>query len=102
MSFVPNSRNTDPITSHIAGNAIEHSGVAENQRLQALKAVKEYPARTSAELSVLTGLDRYMLGRRLSELIQLKQGEDRFKRQCRASGKLCVAWELKSQEVEVN
>lgn len=86
-----NARNTDPISSNLAGEAIERSGKADRQRHIALNAVKKHPGLTSRELAVETGLDRYMLARRLPELVGVKQGPMRM---CRFSTcrKPCVTW----------
>lgn len=85
----PNSRNSDPVSSVIAGELAESSGLAHNQRLQATAAVKEHPGSTSKELAYLTGLDRFMLARRLHECIGVKRGDAR---QCRVGGRLSLTW----------
>jgi hypothetical protein len=90
-----NARHTDPISSHIAGYEVEASGKAHNQRLISYQAVKRYPGLTSKELAMVSGIDRYILARRLPELQGVKQGNDRFKRICRVSKRLSVIWELK-------
>jgi len=68
--FVPNWRHSDPYSSEVAGTSIEGSGKAQHQRETALVAVATYPGRTSRELAEITGLDRYMLARRLPELLR--------------------------------
>lgn len=89
------ARNTDPISSFLAAHRIESSGIAENQRIRAFKAVKAYPGCTSRELSVLTGLDYDMLHKRLPEIDELIQGDDRKIRECRICQRKCVVWEIK-------
>lgn len=93
---VCNARRTDPVSSHLAGYEIEATGKAVAQRRLAYQAVKEYPGQTSMELAYLTGHSRYMLARRLPELDGLIQGEDRYKRKCRMTGRLSVIWELRN------
>jgi hypothetical protein len=87
-----NARLTDLVTSHLAGEAIEASGEAALQRQQALAAVSLYPGLTSKELAHKSGLDRYMLARRLPEVRQIEKG-DIVK--CSISKRACVTWKLK-------
>lgn len=63
----PASRASDPVTSYMAEQHVNRSGLRSHQQRQAAAAVKCYPGRTSAELAAITGLCRWMLGRRLSE-----------------------------------
>jgi len=92
---VVNARRTDPVSSHLAGHEVEATGKAAGQRQLAFNAVKQYPRRTSKELAYITGINRYLLARRLPELDGLVQGDDRLKRKCKVSGRLSVIWELK-------
>jgi len=62
------ARKTDPQSSKRAAREIEKSGVLRGQRKLALDLVKQYPGKTSKELSQLGTLDRYQLARRLPEL----------------------------------
>jgi hypothetical protein len=87
-----NARHTDPVTSHLAGEAIEASGEAAFQRQQALAAVSLYPGLTSKELAHKTGLCRFMLARRLPEIGTIEKG-DIVK--CSISKRACVTWHLK-------
>lgn len=63
----PAARNTDPDTSHAAATEITRSGARAYQQAQTIAAVRQWPGRTSQELAELSGLDRYMLARRLPE-----------------------------------
>ena len=87
------ARRTDPQSSHAAAFHVEQSGKAGKQRIQAGAAVLAHPGCTSAELADRTGLDRYMLARRLPEL-----RDDGLVRQsgskhlCRMTGRLAVTW----------
>ena len=87
-----NARNTDPLSSHLAGQDIDNSGIAGTQRQLALKAVRAHQGYTSKELASTTNLDRYMLARRLPELRSVRKGKDRI---CRISKRLSVTWVLK-------
>jgi len=87
----PRSRNTDPLSSYLADKEITQSGTREKQIQQCVNAVKNNQGYTSKELSVLTGIDRYTLGRRLPESAQLKKGR---MRKCSITNKSAVTWEL--------
>ena len=89
-SMIPaNARNSDPITSVLAGEAIEQSGEAQIQRMKVLAAVKAHPGLTSKELAAEAGLDRYMVARRLPEIFQIEKGESR---KCRVGRFLSLTW----------
>lgn len=97
MNHIANARSTDPLSSVLAGDEIEASGKAAAQRGKALAAVRSNPGLTSKELSAKTGLDRYMLARRLPELlIEVEKGAMRI---CSVSKRLCVTWVLREREV---
>ncbi len=66
------ARKTDPLSSHIA--AAKSKGKAAQDRVRCVAAVLANPGRTSYELSIETGLDRHMLGRRLYECKGIKKG----------------------------
>ena len=91
-THLPNARHTDPLSSQLAGEAIEASGQASVQRQIALSAVKRHPGHTSRELAELCPLDRYQLARRLPEIAALKKGDLRH---CTVGGILSVTWELR-------
>lgn len=98
MSHIANARNTDPTSSHFAGEYIETSGDAARQRRIALEAVKANPGLTSLELAGKCELDRYQLGRRLPEVIGVEKGPMRL---CSISKvkKPCVTWVVRKHEV---
>lgn len=85
----PNARNSDPVTSVLAGEAIENSGVADSQRLIVLAAVCSHPGLTSKELANKTGLCRFMVARRLPEIAKVKKGKIRV---CTVGGKASLTW----------
>lgn len=62
------SRKTDPDSSHIAERQITVSGVRGSQQREILELVKQYPGKTSLELTRYSKLDRYQIARRLSDL----------------------------------
>jgi len=67
-SIVPTSRVNDPISSHLAEEEINRSGVRENQQEIVYKIVKRFPGLTSRELTQACDLDRYQIARRLADL----------------------------------
>jgi hypothetical protein len=67
----PVARKTDPESSFRAGEDLRRSGEASRQLDIVLAAVKEYPGHTSKCIAMMTGIDRYIMARRLPELATL-------------------------------
>lgn len=65
----PRARRTDPATSKEAAAMVRD--VAKCQQADVLRAVRAYPHRTSKQLANEAGMDRYMVARRLPELLAL-------------------------------
>ena len=84
------ARNTDPLTSHLA--AQENEGNRASQIKQVVTALKEYDNCTSKELSTWSGLDRYLVARRLSDAEADNQAVRKDSRKCTVSNRLCVTW----------
>lgn len=91
---MPRARRTDPSSSHAAAAHVSRAGIARRQCGQVLAALKNYKHRTSNELAVASGLDRYVVARRLPEL--RKKGLVRCSgirmRQDRHSGRQAMTW----------
>lgn len=88
----PIARKTDPASSHLAAAEITSSGARAHQQAQTIAAVRAFPGLTSQELSDLTGLERYMLARRLPEAVTagaVRKGEQRT---CSVTGRLALTW----------
>ena len=68
LSKIPASRRTDNAASYRAEERQNKSGRRATDQHKALEAVRAHPACTSKELATITGLDRYMLARRLPDL----------------------------------
>lgn len=88
----PIARTSDPISSHLAAKEITASGKRAHQQAQCAAAVRQFPGHTSFELAMLTDLDRYALGRRLSECETagtVKRGETKY---CDVTGRLAMTW----------
>ena len=88
----PAARATDPESSHLAAEEITASGKRQEQIGLAITAVRDHPGNTSMELSELTGLDRYMLARRLPDAETagaIRRGEQRV---CQVSNRRALTW----------
>lgn len=79
------SRNTDPLSSHIAESDITTSGERKRQADIVLEAIKKNPGKTSKELQSLCSLDRYQIARRTNDLYianlvkKIEHGTDELK-----------------------
>jgi hypothetical protein len=88
----PIARARDPESSHRAAAEITTSGTRAHQQAQTVAAVRAFPGCTSQELSERTGLERYMLARRLPEAVtagRVRKGEQRT---CAVTGRLALTW----------
>jgi len=88
----PNARNTDPLSSHLAGEEITVLGKRQKQINIVVRLVKRSEGLTSAELAHKHGIDRYMAARRLPEASSLKKGDAR---RCTISKRSAVTWWVK-------
>lgn len=86
------ARSTDISTSHEAGSYVAASGIQRDQQSKAAAAVKQHPGLTSMKLADVTGLDRYMLARRLPELLKTKQVWRGPAMPCPVSGRSACTW----------
>lgn len=62
------ARRTDPQSSHDAAKRQDASGLTASHEALVLELVREFPGRTSKQLSEKTELDRHEVARRLSGL----------------------------------
>lgn len=85
----PHARNTDPITSHLAGDEVTQSGRRQSQINKVTAMVRAREGLTSAELAKANEADRYMVARRLPDALAVMKGDPR---QCNISGRLAVTW----------
>ena len=86
----------DPMSSKIAADQVEKSGLRRHQIEKVVNALRLYPDTTTMELSRASGLDRYMIGRRMSEAetLGLVVRCEKMK-VCRISKKLAQTWRVK-------
>ncbi|WP_312328378.1 helix-turn-helix domain-containing protein [Stenotrophomonas sp.] len=86
------ARSSDICTSHEAAAFVVTSGIQKDQQAQAVAAVKRHPGMTSMQLSRAAGLDRYMLGRRLPELLKAELVWRGPNVPCPVSGRSACTW----------
>lgn len=88
----PAARRTDPVTSHLAAEQHTASGKRAAQQVLTVAAVRAFPGRTSFELAMATNHDRYMLARRLPEVVcagLVRKGDPK---RCSVTGKTALTW----------
>ena len=70
FNFEPSrlARRTDPRSSHAAAKKMVDTGAIRGQALTTHNALKRYPCNTTKTLADVSGLDRYMLARRMPDL----------------------------------
>ena len=87
------ARRSDPSTSHIAGERLRESGKLRAQQQSVLDALTRWPGSTAVELATMSGLDRYVVSRRLPELVpqHVRRGKPRA---CNVNGNPQTTWYL--------
>lgn len=88
----PAFRQADPVTSELAANHVTSIGLRAEQQAQTIAAIRAFPGRTMQELAELTGLDRYVLGRRVSECETAGMVKRMNKRACAVTGRQAEPW----------
>lgn len=85
----PRARRTDPETSHVAAERVAPKLRAQQQVV--LDALTRWPGSTAVELAKASGLDRYMVSRRLPELVptHARRGKPRV---CRVASTPQTTW----------
>lgn len=89
------AKRTDPSTSREAAASAVASGVVHRCEQLAIKMIGKYPGKTANELEMLAGVEKRVIGKRLSALREKKRirnGETT--RKCAVSGKRCQTWYL--------
>lgn len=92
LDLEPIARTADPITSHLAANALTQSGARAVQKTQVLEGLKRHPYSTSAELAQFLGLSRYITGRRLPDLRYDGKAFNVGTAICSVSNRLALLW----------
>ena len=94
IQLPPNSRASDPESSHIAGESIANSGVRLTQCERVLQAVRLREGMTAREIALARGLDRYMVSRRLADLETKGLVAKGRMRKCIDGKRMSVTWVL--------
>jgi hypothetical protein len=87
----PPARKHDPESSREAARHMIETGALGECQQRTIAAVRAFPGMTSQELAERTGLDRYMLARRLPEVepMYVRRGETRA---CGVTGRKALTW----------
>ncbi|WP_423820858.1 hypothetical protein V5738_10995 [Salinisphaera sp. SPP-AMP-43] len=89
----PAARASDPGTSHDAAEHVTGKGTRHRQRLIVAQAVAAHPGCTAKELAeYCEELDRYDVGRRLSECKTASDVIEGDARKCNLSGRSALTW----------
>lgn len=86
------SRVTDPDTSRQAASNLERTGQRQRQLDQCLDAVRRFSGHTAPEIGKLSGVDRYVLSRRLPDLRREGSVASGRSRKCNVTGNLSMTW----------
>lgn len=100
MTYFP-ARATDPETSWAAAEHVTGTGIAADQQTKAADAVRAHPGLTSLELSRVTGICRFELGRRLPEAERRNLVIRGAVRKCSVSGRSAGTWWVEPQQLEI-
>lgn len=88
----PASRSGDPVSSKLAEQEINASGMRMNQQEEATLIVCMHPGATTAEMALLSGMPRYMLCRRLPECVTAGAIRKGAIRKCTVSNRRTLTW----------
>ena len=86
------SRRTDPATSHEAAAELVRSGRLDTQCSEVYAALRRHPGATSAEIAAAEGLDRFLVARRLPDLVSRGLAERCQSRVCKVKGTRAITW----------
>ena len=86
------SRNTDPITSHIAEHETTTSGVRVSNLMKIFNFVKAKPGHTAGEIAKALGMERGEVSKRLADARKLKMLANGKERQCQVKGSQMMTW----------
>jgi hypothetical protein len=94
LSLPPASHRRDPASSFEAEAEVTLSGQRQTNKEIVLRAVRVVRGLTSRELADLIGMDYHEVRRRLSDLVDDRDGRVRHgeQRPCRFAGRKCVTW----------
>jgi hypothetical protein len=89
LTDAPRARRSDPVTSHLAAERVKPK--LRKQQEAVLAALTRWPGSTAVELAKVAGLDRYLVSRRLPELVPVwaRRGKPRV---CTVAGTIQGTW----------
>lgn len=100
----PLARNSDDESSHLAGDKLTTSGKRNSQKTRVVKWMAANNVTTieagltSAEIAQYSGIDRYVVARRLPDLMQDGYVVKCLLRTCKATGNEAMTWRLVTEE----
>lgn len=83
------SKQTDPVTSHIAGDQAICSGLVETHEKLIYEAVEKYPGHTAAEIGAACGLTQVQVNQRTAHMKSVIAGS---RKECSIQGSYCLTW----------
>jgi len=88
------ARRNDPVSSRLAAERIVANGKRTTLQDQTVDAIRRHPRKTMQELADITGLCRFMLGRRVSECERKGLIRRLPERVCAVTGYMAEPWEI--------
>jgi len=88
----PASRAGDSYTSDLAEEKVTKSGIRQQQCRVVYELLQKHNGFTSKELAKISKLDRYMIARRLPDLLGVGKVRKGQKRQCGVAHTLADTW----------
>lgn len=88
----PASRNTDPMSSHIAERQTTKSGVRVSNLMKVFNFVKAKPGHTAGEIAKALGMERGEVSKRLADARNLKMLVNGKERKCQVKGSQMMTW----------
>ena len=86
------ARRTDPESSHEAAAELVESGRVNDQCQRVLEALQRFDRTTSAELAWHSGMDRFVVARRLPDLERKGLAKKGGYKHCPVGGRKAVWW----------
>lgn len=83
----PNARESDPVTSHLAGDYVTDSGSRKRMMLRLVELVRETPNKTCRELEKANGYEVGQLSKRANEAEAAGLIARNLTRKCSVSGR---------------
>jgi hypothetical protein len=102
QNSAPIAAKADPQTSHLAGKEYTESGRRNSDKRKVLAwMLQNQRWMTSMEISKESGFERYMVGRRLSDLYRDGHISKGAAMSCQVTGHLAITWKAKGSNEQV-